>query len=408
MATSAPYTAQARELISDLYKPKPWVYWIDLLLTLTVAYSAAVVFLNPGRFSASLVTQLVCYAIAGIGLFRAALFMHEIVHFRRGEMVAFKVGWNLLAGIPMLVPSFLYESHLVHHNTRHYGTVNDGEYLPLGVGRLRNLLEFLGQILLLPAFVAFRFLILTPISFLHPRLRLWVLERASSFVINFSYRRAIPDNAPRKVWALVEIACFFRTAAIFAFVTIGIAGMEANAAQRDDFLQRIPRLYAIAMLTLGLNHVRTLAAHRYRSTGKRMNHAEQVQDSVNIRGNWFWTEFIFPVGLRWHGLHHMFPLIPYHNLGIAHRRLAKGLPADSPYHEITLPSFWSAVGGLLKSSREACQNPPPGSDLWYASRKEMLQAIAPNDEDREAVDEVADEVPSPVDAPQAEAQKETL
>lgn len=139
---------RARRLVADLLVPWPAVYWADFLASLAVGYGAALVYLEAAPFS---VPQLVAWAVAGLALFRLSLFMHEIVHFRRGEMTAFKVAWNVLAGIPMLTPSFLYEHHLDHHNARHYGTPRDGEYLPLGVARLRTLLGFLAEIAILPA-----------------------------------------------------------------------------------------------------------------------------------------------------------------------------------------------------------------------------------------------------------------
>jgi fatty acid desaturase len=275
-------------------------------------------------------------------------------------MVAFNTTWNLTAGVALLIPSFLYESHLAHHNTHHYGTGNDGEYLPLGVGPLRNILGFLGQILLLPIFVFVRFLIIAPISFLNPRLRQFVLERMSSFVVNFSYRRAIPDNAPRKVWAAMEVLCFLRAAALVGSVLGGFVPWT-----------RLIDVYLLAMLALGLNHVRTLVAHRYLSSGKTMSHAEQVDDSLNITGSPLLGDLLFPVGLRYHALHHAFPSLPYHNLGIAHRRLVAKLPADSPYHRTNMRGIREALGELIKSSREACALPPPPADAWYARRKAM-------------------------------------
>lgn len=362
-ANTAIPISQARALVRDLFTPKPWIYWLDLVVTLSVAYTAAGIYLLAPLFS---LEQIVCYFVAGVALFRAALFMHEVVHFRKGEMVPFKVFWNVMAGIPMLMPSFLYESHLAHHNTHHYGTGNDGEYLPLGVGGLRNIGRFLTQILGLPIFVGLRFFLGTPLSFLHPQLREWTLERASSFVINFSYRRALPDNAPRRVWAWMELACFLRACLIFIVPLL------------PQFpLIRVVQIYSLALLALGLNHIRTLVAHRYLSTGSKMSFLEQFGDSVNVTGTPFVTELLFPVGLRYHALHHLFPSIPYHNLGIAHRRLVANLPADSVYHMANHSGFWSALRELLRNSRQAMQNPPPGADAWYRRRQEELVAVAP-------------------------------
>jgi len=371
--------------------PSPLIFWADFLVSLTIGYGAAVVYLTAPLFSPE---QIAAYFITGIALFRVSLFMHEIVHFRRGEMTAFKVTWNILAGIPMLIPSFLYESHLAHHNTRHYGTCNDGEYLPLGIARLRTILGFLAQIAILPVLVTVRFLVFTPISFLHPKLRTWFLERASSFVVNFSYRRAIPDNAPRTTWAILEMACFSRTLAIFLFLVVS----EEVGRSLNLTWHRVPKLYLLAMMTLGLNHVRTLVAHRYRSVGEKLSFSEQFDDSVNIIGRTPFVEFLFPVGLRYHALHHLFPSIPYHNLGVAHRRLIQELPANSSYHRATYSSFWQALRELIRSARESCATPPPGADLWFAQRRKNLKPVLPEmTEAAENVRPTSDESPVAVD-----------
>jgi fatty acid desaturase len=57
-----------------------------------------------------------------------------------------------------------------------------------------------------------------------------------------------------------------------------------------------------------------------------------------------WTaELWAPVGLRYHALHHLFPSLPYHNLGKAHRRLMRELPADSPYRQTESPHLWASL-----------------------------------------------------------------
>ncbi len=355
-ADEAEVLRAGRKLVSDLLTPRPWIYWTDLLLSLTLGYGAAALYLAAPLFS---ITQFAAFAVAGLALYRASVFMHEIVHFRRGEMRAFTIVWNVLAGIPMLVPSFLYESHLAHHNTRHYGTRNDGEYLPLGLGSFRHLLGFLGQILLLPAFVVFRFGVLVPVSFVHPRLRRWVLEHASSFVINFRHHREIRPHDPLGWWAALDIACFLRVAAMFTLVAVGITDWT-----------RLPKLYAIAMFTLGLNHLRTLVAHRYLSDGRPISHADQLHDSVNIEGIPLLTELLCPLSLRYHALHHLFPSVPYHHLATAHRRLMEGLPADSPYHAVTFPGFTAAVCDLLNNIRRAMRQPELPARRWYRGTAE--------------------------------------
>jgi len=77
---------------------------------------------------------------------------------------------------------------------------------------------------------------------------------------------------------------------------------------------------------------RTLAAHRYASDGSEMSFGGQVLDSINLdpaaSGLY---ELWAPVGTKYHALHHLFPGMPYHNLGTAHRRLMATIPADDPY-----------------------------------------------------------------------------
>jgi fatty acid desaturase len=54
--------------------------------------------------------------------------------------------------------------------------------------------------------------------------------------------------------------------------------------------------------------------------------------------------------LRYHALHHLFPALPYHRMGEAHRRLMAGLPANSPYRVANRLSFFAAVAQLWRSA----------------------------------------------------------
>ncbi len=319
--------ADARRLVRGLTRPNPVIYWADFLISITVAYGALTVYLTAPLFSA---LQVATFSLTAFAMYRISLFMHELVHFKKGEMTVFQVCWNIIAGIPMLTPSFFYESHIAHHNTHHYGTRNDGEYLPLGNGALRDLVAYAAQVVLQPIVVTVRFL-LTPISFLHPKLRQWTLERASSFVINFSYRKPISTNAPRRAWAAMELACSLRAWVIFIAPIVGLTTWS-----------RVPQLYALAVAILTLNHLRALSSHRFLSDGDRMSHSNQFSDSTIITGNLF-TSLICPLGQRYHALHHLIPSLPYHNLAEAHRRLSSELPADSPYHKAVYPSYFAVL-----------------------------------------------------------------
>ncbi len=327
------FLSESRNIVSDLFGIRPAIYWADFGISLIVGYGCGAVYLNSSWHQPQTV---VCFVVAVCALYRLGSFMHEIVHFRTREMHTFRIVWDILAGIPMLTPSFFYESHKDHHNAQHYGTDHDGEYLPLGNGTLKDVGLFFAQVFIQPILVILRFL-LAPVTFVHPKLRRWVLERASSFVIDFRYRRPIPSGAPLRSWAMMDVACSLRAWAIFAFVIAGFTEWT-----------RIPQLYFLATSILALNYLRTLAAHRFLSDGQKMSHEEQLLDSTNIEGGSL-TEILFPLGMRYHALHHLFPKLPYHNLGIAHRRLTARLAADSPYRETVFPS-WIAVIRQLQCS----------------------------------------------------------
>jgi len=366
MSTLSPQASfsvsQARRLIADLFEHREAIYWADMIVTAAVGYGAAMTYLSAPNWSA---LQIVTYLVAGFALFRLGSFIHEIVHMPGRTLLRFRIGWNLLAGIPMLMPSFFYNNHIDHHSTRHYGTGQDGEYLPIGSGTLGHIARFYAQVLVLPLSIFIRFLLITPISFLHPRLRQWMLEHYSSYVINWRYRHHVPDNAPRHIWAWLEVACFLRAACLIGAVAIGMAS-----------LSELVKMYLLAIVALGLNYVRNLVAHRYESDGTPMSHVDQLSDSVNIRGIPILTELFFPLNLRYHALHHLYPTLPYHNLRAAHRRLMSELPADSLYRRSEYPGFASIAWDVLK--RAAATSRKPADDAsrvdqrWFANRRELL------------------------------------
>ena len=71
--------------------------------------------------AATFTVQCLCF-------YRAVMFVHEVVHLPERNFVAFRVAWNVLCGIPFLLPSFTYYTHLEHHRRKLFGTEHDGEY----------------------------------------------------------------------------------------------------------------------------------------------------------------------------------------------------------------------------------------------------------------------------------------
>src|SRR5262249_45131283 len=117
----------ARHLVADFFEPRPIIYWCDFLFSAALAGTTTLI-LRRVPLPAAAWTTL--FAVSVLAAYRSALFVHELAHLRRGRLRGFSFTWNLLCGIPFLIPSFLYGTHSLHHGRKHYGTADDGEYLP--------------------------------------------------------------------------------------------------------------------------------------------------------------------------------------------------------------------------------------------------------------------------------------
>ncbi|MBS3824615.1 MAG: fatty acid desaturase [Wenzhouxiangellaceae bacterium] len=323
---------QARQLVPDLLTRRGWIYWLDFTLTAILSWLLVAVYFTAEPWSP---IQLLAMLLAAIGLFRAGTFIHEIVHFRRGEMVPFKWAWNLLLGFPILSPWVIYSNHIEHHTQQHYGTPGDGEYLPLAAAPPVETLKYLGQVPVLPVLALIRFGMLGPLSHLSPKLREWLLTRASAAVTNPYYRKRFSARLEPEL-TRSEWFCFGWVAVLLGLTLFG-------PVRPIHWLMA----WALLSLTVGLNWVRNLAAHGYGHDGSPLRKADQIADSFNITGQTWLTIWLFPVGLRYHGLHHLLPDLPYHQLGRAHKRLAGRLPPDHPYHRCSRKSYFTVIGDLL-------------------------------------------------------------
>lgn len=340
--------AEARRIVQDLFEPKPWIYWTDFLLSISVGgASFASIRRSIGWTSTpwlQVALPVFFFVVATLALYRSALFTHELTHLRKGSFRAFRVVWNLFCGIPLLMPSFLYHTHVSHHMRRHYGTPHDGEYLPFASSPVRHIFLYLGQSFIIPLLAILRFLILSPLAWVSPSLRQWMQQHASSMVIDPSYVRPLPTRQELGVWRLQEVACFLMIVGAIAALVLGVVPWVA-----------LLQIYAVAVTVIMLNALRTLGAHRYHQTGEEVTFVEQLVDSVNYPRHPVMSGLWAPVGLRFHALHHLFPSMPYHALAEAHGRLMAHLPADSPYRQTESPGLWASLSRLIGEAREAAR-----------------------------------------------------
>lgn len=319
-----------KEWVKDLFVPKKAIFWTDLLLSAIVGWIALIIACLENPFS---VQQGSAIIIAAIAFYRALVFIHELTHLKETALPGFNLCWNLLVGIPLLFPSFVYTNvHTEHHRLSTYGTIQDPEYRPFA-GKKKEIFFFVAHSFLLPGLLALRFLILSPIGLLFPSFHHFLERHASSLSMNLAYCRKIMQ-AERGQMKSTEL------------LVLGIWSIPIGLSWAGIFSWHVFLIWYVMMgLIMLINTLRTLGAHRYRSDGTPMTLEKQLLDSVDTPGR-FWTVLWAPVGLRYHALHHYFPSMPYHNLPIAYQRLMQNLSPDSPYCLARSSSLWSSLQQL--------------------------------------------------------------
>ena len=149
--------------------------------------------------------------------------------------------------------------------------------------------------MMFPIVVFLRF-ILAPLTFLHPRLRRWVLVHASSLTMNWHYERKLD---PQDLWSLtiVELLCCAR--AWLMPLSVLVAGAPPH---------RLLLLYLLGIGGLALNQLRLLTDHHLESDGEPLDWESHILDSCNYTGRDPVTWLLFPFSIRYHALHHMYRL----------------------------------------------------------------------------------------------------
>ena len=324
----------AVEQTRDISAAKGSIYWPDMLISAAIGYAGL-----AGAMLLDVTWQAVLAGVvSALAFYRALLFIHELTHIHRDALPGFRLGWNLLVGIPMMMPSLMYENvHTLHHARTRYGTVEDPEYLPLALMKPWSLPMFILVSLLLPIGLLIRSAVLTPLGVIIPPLRRLVWERASALSINPEFRRrpAEGEFARQVFWQ--ELG-----AAVWALFLVWYALMQ-------DWRPLAIGL-AVISATAVLNQIRTLVAHLWQNEGEPMTVTAQYLDSVNVPPPGILAEIWAPVGLRYHALHHLLPSLPYHSLPEAHRRLAAQLGGESTYAKANYPGLLPLVGHLAKST----------------------------------------------------------
>lgn len=310
VSRSSEFHRQAQGIVEDLNDPNAWIYWTDFLISTFVGYGLASVFLAH-----SINSPIAWGGFLGavFALYRSSMFMHEVVHLPRGSMKGFRFTWNLLAGVPMMIPSFTYRGHLRDHRNR---LVNAQCDRPRAAPwNIRSVSIFFQPIL-----VFLRYLLLTPASFCNGRLRRWTMAHASSLVIGFENEPSskVRQRVSDTTWEVMTWLAASTVMLLLVARIVPAAGLS--------------KVLLLAVSVLVINQLRVFAMQRSQGVKNRVPHLEPFLDSTHVLANWL-TELICPLGLRYHALHHRFPRIPYHNRRRAHARLSMLLAAGSTGHD---------------------------------------------------------------------------
>ncbi|WP_310104024.1 fatty acid desaturase [Sphingomonas sp. BE138] len=326
----------AAELTRDLVKPRPGIYWADLIASSLVGYGA----LAAAIAVSSTALAIVAGVVAVLALYRGMSMIHELTHVKHAALPGFRSAWNALIGVPMMIPSFMYEGvHNLHHAKTRYGTSEDPEYLPLALMKPWTLPVFILVSALAPVGLLIRFGVLAPVSALSPKLRAAVVARYSALSINPHFRRRMPHGEEKARWDRLEAATAAWAVALVVLTATGVIPLKA-------FLIFLAVGSGVALI----NQVRTLVAHLWENEGEVMSVTAQYLDSVNVPPPALLPVLWAPIGLRYHALHHLLPGVPYHALGEAHRRLTAVLEPGSPYYKANYKGLPGLVGKLATAT----------------------------------------------------------
>src|SRR6476660_1888657 len=85
----------AAELSRDLNTANPAIYWGDTIASVLVGYGAL-----AGAILLPTAWAVLSGIVAVFALYRAGSFIHEVSHMKHGQLPGYRLGWNLMVGIP--------------------------------------------------------------------------------------------------------------------------------------------------------------------------------------------------------------------------------------------------------------------------------------------------------------------
>lgn len=332
-----------RSLVEDLREARAAMYFCDLLLSALTGWALFVVAMIDGNVG----VRVLAFLTSGLLLYRAVAFIHELFH--QQAMKGFRILWHALVGVPLMIPFLLYlPVHQNHHNSRTYGTRDDGEYEQFfGRSNLMSIRLFVLNFVL-PLALIVRFGVLTPLSAVLPTVRRDVIPNFVHMALRMPYRAPEINERMRRESYVMEAFC---ATVAWCLLVLCVTGHWRVWLW----------WFAIVFLISTLNTVRAICStHLYVEQTEGRGAGGQLLDSLNINNDGLFTQLMCPVGLRFHALHHIAPYLPYHVLSQAHRRLIDCLPAESDYHQVSVPSLWKGWQRVLAATSSTSARPLTG------------------------------------------------
>ncbi|MEY3903864.1 MAG: hypothetical protein RL189_3170 [Pseudomonadota bacterium] len=359
MVNSGPITRddykRLHTLTEHLHEPDLFVYWLDLLVTAWVAWSAIFVALTSTALSTS---QLLAVVVAACGFYKGVNFVHEVSHHPR-KLHSLSLAYNIFFGLYTRVLSYFGNSHTDHHSVKKFGTQLDPEYEnwsrrhPANVFR-PAIASFISPLLMFAriAVIPLMYLVASR-NFLKT-----IVRRYSSIVMNMSYEYDKTDDetlARVKSLDLVAMSLTWLAAGLLFYFEILI---EAALIQ-----------YTTLVIANMLGSFRALGVHRYISNFNPQPAQNQFFDSVSISDSPF-SPLWGPLNSNYHSIHHLLPHLPYHAMKDAHGLLLKDERWSNHYRKTleknlvaSLFRLWVRAAENRRRTMAANQsNPSPVND----------------------------------------------
>lgn len=302
----------------NYFIPRPSIYYRDFC-----AYLVVFVIGMVWGVQASWPVVILPWLLAALGLHRAGLFCHEVVHIKDPSLEPFRKLYTWTVALLVMVPPLRFQlPHLAHHRLGVFGTAEDPQY-PLVRG---NPVAMAMVLLVIPFIVPFtNLLMILTAAFGAFRLE-EALDAWSFKTFGFSLSSPLTPEQQR------EVSQHSRVTLLLLIVAALLVP------------QVLPFYYAVLVAGWALLTARIPLEHELERLAEKSGREDQMIDSFTIESPL--ALIVQPVGFRYHTAHHMYPAVPYHNLPALHEELKRTIPE----YRDSIISLWTAIRGPKRGS----------------------------------------------------------